>query len=347
MSETLKRGRQRARQEAAAPNDPGLKVAKPFDQQLEPEPPAALPELDEVDAEDLAAEGEGEPLDFLPLLNKDGYIVRGWSHLLAGSPRCGKTELLVACCPPWLSGGLRVCYMTEEGRDVWRRLGALPGLWKGMRLVFGLGEPPLDLRVRMADGPEEIVIIDTIRGLGILPQDECDNSAVAAALGPWIAAARKARKTLMLSHHMRKGGGEHGEGISGGHALLGAVDIALEIRRDNQPNRRSVRGYARLIQPDELLYEMGQDGRLVALGKAGSVGLDGVRKRLADVLEENWLPTNDIRARLEDPTPSLELLRLALLAGAEAGFVERDPPLSAGKVVGRKVRWRLAAAPPG
>src|SRR5262249_28581746 len=147
-------------------------------------------------------------------------------------------------------------YFTEEPRSIWRgRLAQAAGPWTGLRLVFALGVPHLELLARIRDGEEDVIIIDTIRNLRILPADESDNGAVARALTPWIASARERGKTLLLLHHTRKGAGDHGESISGGHALLGAVDIALEIRRDNQANRRMIRGYARLIQPEDLLYE--------------------------------------------------------------------------------------------
>ena len=47
----------------------------------------------------------------------------------------------------------------------------------------------------------------------------------------WFAAEVEvpeaaAGQTLVLLHHLRKGGGEHGEGITGGHAFLGIVDAA-------------------------------------------------------------------------------------------------------------------------
>jgi hypothetical protein len=303
------------------------------------EPP---PQLDEVDAAELAAEGEGADLDFLPLLGREGYIVRGWSHLLAGYPRCGKSELLCECCAAWLQAGEKILFITEEPRSIWRRrLNQAPGPWAGMRLVFGLGALPAALLGRIKRGTESVVILDTIRNLGVLSGDECDNTAVALALAPWIGAARDGNKTLLLTHHMRKGAGDHGEGISGGHALLGAVDVALEIRRDNQPNRRIVRGYARLIQPDELLYEQGDDGRLRALGDPTGVCLLEVRRRVLAAVDGDWAKTSEILKRLEEPQPGAELLRKALLAEARAGIIERDPPLTAARAAGKTVRWRL------
>jgi hypothetical protein len=300
--------------------------------------------VDEVDASELVTGCPCPKLEYLPLLGRDGYIVEGWSNLLAGYPRCGKTDLITACCPAWLAAGTTILYMTEESRPIWeQRLAQSPGSWQGMRLKFALGAQPLELLERMAKGEESVVIVDSIRNLGILPPDENANAAVAAAIAPWVAKARSRGKTLLFVHHMRKGAGEHGEGISGAHALLGAVDLALEIRRENQPNRRLIRAYARLIQPPDLLYERQEDNRLVAIGDPHAVGQAEVQRRVLEVLDGEWAKTEEIRNKLGDPKPSAEQLRKALLTGAEAGRLERDPPLTVTKTAGKTLRWRRPA----
>jgi predicted ATP-dependent serine protease len=317
--------------------------AKPGKPQVEPEPskPAPAVALDEIDAAELLASEEETELDFLPLLGRDGYIVRGWSHVLSGYPRCGKTELLVPCCASWLQAGDTMLYFTEEPRSIWRyRLGILPGPWAGLQLVFALGANTLELLARIQGGTETVVVIDTVRNLGVLPRDENDNAAIAYALTPFVAAARKGRKTLILVHHDRKGGGDHGEAIAGGHAFLGAVDIALGITRDSVPNRRVVRCLARLIEADELLYERDTSGLMVGLGDAGKVRLQEVRRQVLQVVDERWTDTKELHERLDDPRPSQEQVRKALMAEAEAGNLQRDPPLSF-KASGKKSRWRL------
>jgi hypothetical protein len=296
-------------------------------------PPAQEVQLDEIDAADLANEGDGAELDFIPLLGRADYIVRGWSHVLAGYPRCGKTDLLAACIPSWLARGDTILYLTEEPRSIWRyRLANSLGPWRGMRLVFGLGVEPLELMVRIQHGTETIIVIDTVRNLGILPRDENDNAAIARALAPWVAIARKKEATLIFVHHDRKGGGDHGEAIAGGHAFLGAVDIALEVTRDKQANRRVIKMLARLIQSDELLYERDEQSRcMIVLGDPASVRLAEVRRTVLEVVDVEWLTTAQLYDRLDDPKPAAEQMRRALLAEVEAGNLLRDPaPLSEG-----------------
>ena len=193
-------------------------------------------EVMEATGDELIAFAEhARELPMLPLLGQEKYIVEGWSHLLAGYPRSGKTELLFRAIREWLDEGRSVVYLTEEPRSIWeQRLRRRSGDWSNLHVAFALGTPPEVLFRRAFEGEEEIVIVDTLRNLLNL-RDETDNSEVARVLNPWVAGARRAEKTLIMAHHMRKGGGKRGEGISGGHALLGVFDIALELGWDDQP----------------------------------------------------------------------------------------------------------------
>jgi len=249
--------------------------------------------------------------------------------------------LVVACIHEWLRRGQRVLYFTEESEPLWwQRLCKHAGPWRGLQLVFALGTPPADLLARMVSAEQEIVVVDTLRNLGILGPDENDNAAIARAIAPWVSSARRGSKTWIGLHHSRKGGGENGEGIAGGHALMGAVDVALEVTRDRNDRRRLVKGQARIIQIKELLFEQGDDGEIRSLGEAAGVNLMAVRARIQTTLGKDWLKTSEILDRLDEPKPSDELLRQALTMEAKAGRVERCPPMFEGKVKGKTIRWR-------
>jgi hypothetical protein len=305
-----------------------------------PTPPP--PPLDEIDGADLGNAKDVAQLEYLPLLGRAGYFVKGWSNMLAGYPRSGKTELLAACCRHWLALGYTVVYLTEEPRSMWQhRLTADPSAWRGLRLVFALGASTLEMMARVQSGTETVVVVDTVRNLGIVTGDENDNANVARCLAPWVKVCRDGNKTLILGHHDRKGGGEHGEAIAGGHAFLGAVDVALEVVYDQAPNRRQIRAKARVIQPPDLMYERLEDGTFRVLGDPAAVSLGEVRKRVLDVLEDEWLKTSVVHERLDDPKPSTKTVRDALTAEAKVGAVERQPPL-AEEAKGKTIRWRLA-----
>ena len=91
-----------------------------------------------------------------------------------------------------------------------------------------------------------MVILDTIRLLQL--RDENDNSQINLALTPLIALCRNLHKTLILAHHTRKGSGDYGEAAAGSHAFLGIVDVAVELHRDrNVDRRRIIRGWGTVI----------------------------------------------------------------------------------------------------
>jgi hypothetical protein len=185
---------------------------------------------------------------FLPLLGQDRFIVKGWSHLVAAYPKTGKAELLVRLLAEWSKE--RILYVTEEPRGAWdARMQKLPTVYGHVTLYYGLGAMPQEILTRLQTGEETIVVLDTIRNLLGL-RDETNNSEVTRALIPYIAASRTKNQTLIAVHHDRKGGGDHGEGIAGGHAFLGAVDIAIELKRDGHEDsvRRLLRGWGTSVR---------------------------------------------------------------------------------------------------
>lgn len=312
-------------------------------------PPPNLQPLDrpaggrlvEVGGEELAASTSTiADLPFLPLLDHPGWFVAGWSHLLSGYPRIGKTDLAVAIVRDWLGQGLRVLYITEEPRSMWEtRLAGGPGDWSGLRVVFGLGAEVDDLRGRARGGREDVVIVDALRNLLQL-KDEKDNSEIARVTNPWIGDARAAQKTLVMLHHNRKGGGDHGEGVAGGHALMGSFDIVIEVLRDtNQArNRRLLRSYARLIESREAVYEMTGEGFRM-LGDPRGLELDEVTKRLRPLLTDGLQTTKEIHSQLGDPKPSQEQVRLALDKLARQHDIRREPPIDSGSHAGKTYLW--------
>ena len=204
-----------------------------------------------------------------------------------------------------------------------------------------MGLPPQQILHEICSASEDIVVIDTVRLLRL--KDENDNSALAAQLFPVIAACRAEGKTLILVHHTRKGGGDHGEGIAGGHAFMGAVDIAIEIRWDRSKNRRLVKAYGRAGIGGDFLYEMRADGLMVPFGKPTDIGLKEVKqKALAVLTSKADLKTSQILEEIEPPRPSSEQLRLALIELAMDGEIQRDPPMSE-EARGKTPRWRLAS----
>jgi hypothetical protein len=94
-----------------------------------------------------------------------------------------------------------------------------------------------------------LVFIDTLAiWAGI--EDENDAAKVTAALGAVMALAQSTGLAIVLVHHTRKGGGEHGEAIRGSGAMLATVDIALELTRtgdERYPDERYLAVQGRVV----------------------------------------------------------------------------------------------------
>jgi hypothetical protein len=191
-------------------------------------------------------------------------------------------------------------------------------------------------------GDETLVVLDTVRNLLGL-RDEKDNSEVARALIPFIAAGRNKGQTLIAVTHDRKGGGEHGEGIAGGHAFLGVVDIAIELKREGQEDsaRRLLRGWGRVFEIPRFIYEL-RDDVMVPLGSPGQVSLNELKARFANALEDNWQTTKQAIETIGEPKPSNDHATKALEELARESTVEREPPVGEGKKQGKTYKWRRA-----
>lgn len=297
----------------------------------------------EISGAELLAEEGGDDIPYLPFLGQEGFTVRGWATLLSAYPKSGKTELLVRVVREWLQAGTDVLWITEEPKLVWKlRLRALAGDWSRLRLLFGIGILPDHLLTRTQRGTEQVVVLDTVRNL-LAITNENDNSEVARVVTPWIAATRATDKTFIATHHQRKSAGEYGEAIAGAGALLGVFDVAIEMVRDrHKDNRRLLRTQGRLIASREVIEEMDPETREVAiLGDAQKLSMGEVIDRAKDQLTDEWLTTTQIRGALDEPKPGSETLRKALGKLAERGDAERDPDITL-DAAGKTVKWRLA-----
>jgi AAA domain len=301
------------------------------------QPPAAV-QLQQANGAALlqkALDPDRPPLQFLPVLGQPGFLVEGFSHVLSASPKTGKTTLLARLVQDWGQAGRHILYVTEEPELIWleRLKGMQPAGWDTVTFVFALGCSRRDLLQAIASSAAAIVLIDTLRILTL--RDENDNAEINRAVTPLVALCRQQRKTLVLVHHTRKLGGAYGSATSGGHALIGAVDIVLEVYRDSLvPNRRQIRGWGRVVDIPTVLYEKhGQELAAVA-------NLAAVKDRLVAVLAPAWQKTAEIRQALGEPQPSADQVLTALEELAEAGLIERLPPWADGQQQGKTYKWR-------
>lgn len=284
------------------------------------------------------------PMEFYPVLGVDGYFVKGWSHLFAAYPRNGKTEFLSAIVEDWGRRGIKTLWITEESERVWFDRLQRRSLGENCTLVFGLGEKPERLRYRAVTGDHDIVIFDTIRNLLQL-HNENDNSEVAHVMNPYVVDARTHGKTPIFVHHNRKtrDGDVNGSSnkIAGGHALMGAVDIALVMDNDPHGNRyrRVIRPWTRVIDSPDLIQQLDPSTGQFTVVHAEAVQQPAVVEKVRTVLSTEWMAQNEIAMRLPLPRPSDEQMRQALLELANNSMAERDPPVGE-SAQGKRVQWR-------
>ena len=279
---------------------------------------------------------EGQEMDFLPILNMDGFVIRKWIHVLGAYPKTGKTTLLFSAMSTWKEE--HILYFTEEAANTLAMTkNKFGGDWGHVEFVSALGSRVEEVMAVIDEGEETTVIIDTIKILGI--RDENDNALITRLLSPLVSLCREKEQTLIFVHHNRKGGGDHGEALVGGHAFLGLVDIGLELKRDSQSkNRRTLRGEGRVIEIPEIIYEK-EDNNLVSLGNPQELALNGVMDRSLSALGgTEWLKLKEINAKLSKPNPSDEQLRRALNELVRLEKAERDPKEDKR---GATYRWRL------
>ena len=321
----------------------------------------------EVDPLDFLADGEvprfftiaearlrqRDCLEHLPVLGADGYIVKGWTHLLAGWWRLGKSELIAAVVAPWLRMGLRVLWITEEPDSLWADRADTfdeiyePVPWDRLTLLDAMSAPAAALLDRVVDsvaGREaDVIIADTIREVcGI--ETMKDDDAIRRAVSPWLRRLRDGRRTLIFLAQHRKAAGESGERVEGSVALPSMMDAVLELATvDGYDRRRRLTVRRRGSQVTPLVYEMDEDERLVVIPDARSRGRVETEAGAVFVVNESAEPLTSAAVRRQmDPRPSRDALRRALTAAARAGRIVRNPPITedAGR---RTVTWQSPA----
>jgi len=205
----------------------------------------------------------------LPFLGKKQVIWNDSIHLLAAHAKTGKTVLLLHMIREWRNTFgehcPRVLWITEEFENVWAKRKSDPEFASmPVTLIYGMRYPSDQLLQEACTGNEEVVIIDTVRPL-MRVNNENDNNEVSKVLGHWITSFQFYGKTVILVHHLRKGEGEYGVGVAGATAWRAMVDVILEVHHvDEYPERRRVNVSSRLDTTPDIYYEL-KDGLLIRL----------------------------------------------------------------------------------
>jgi hypothetical protein len=291
-----------------------------------------------------------ESLEHLPLLGADGYIVKGWTHLLAGWWRLGKSELMAAAILPWLRLGHRVLWITEETDSIWAdRADAADDLygnvpWDRLVLMDAYSGTPASRLERAASTEADVIIVDTVREVCQITSMR-DDDAVRAAVSPWLRMLRDGRRTLIFIAQHRKAAGERGERVEGSVALPSMMDVVLELDAvEGHERQRRLTVRRRRSQTAALLFAMDDEDRLVVVPDQRSRSrVESEAAALAVVsASDEPLTTAEVRRRMT-PRPSPDTALRVLTDLAMAGRVLRDPPVTEA-AHRRTVRWHSAAS---
>jgi hypothetical protein len=279
----------------------------------------------------------------------EGYLSLGAVTLLSALFKAGKTTLLAHLLRAVEQGGAflgkpaqacRVLYVSEERESRWAERRDKLGLGDWVEFVVRPfpAKPNRGewlgflkwLKARQEARRYDLIVFDTLSNLWPV-RDENDAAQVQEALMPIHTAIGDA--ALLLVHHLRKSDGGEGTGSRGSGALLGWVDIIVELRRfdaeDEKSTRRVLTGYGRYEETPATVVVKLEDGRYIAEGDRGEVRVMDVRADLGDILptEPPGLTVNEVVENWQrDRTPRRSDLLTALRSFARTGGGKKGDP---------------------
>lgn len=212
-----------------------------------------------------------------------GLVARDAVTLVAGPPKAGKTSLVFSFLSAHEQGidflgeattTGKALLMTEEYPgtllEKFERFNVekVAVMLQGDAARRGWEFPDALTRAVMqckAEGRDTLVI-DTLSAWAQF-KDENDASEITRVMALLRNTAAGSGLAIVLIHHLRKGGGEYGEGVRGSSALFAQADILLEyIYKDT--TTREVKVLSRYMDPPEPYYVRMTDGRLEVLDRA-------------------------------------------------------------------------------
>ena len=136
-----------------------------------------------------------------------------------------------------------------------------------------------------------LVVVDTaIRFINA--EDGNDYAKMVRALAPFTELAHSTETHVMLVHHSRKSGGQHGHESLGSAGILGAVDVYISLRRDPKSGVRSAYGEGRDgVKLREVILELDEEGGWVsAAGDLKQARVQDKGREIHDFLQDRESP---------------------------------------------------------
>jgi hypothetical protein len=154
-----------------------------------------------------------------------------------------------------------------------------------------------DIEVYVKQNNIQLVLVDTLPAWWGL-RDENNASEVISNCRSLLQCIRNTDAGWLMIVHTRKGGGQHGEEVRGSSALLGAVDIAVTMKREGNGPRRLLSAVSRFAAtPREVTVEF-QDNMYVCLGDSGAVLAKEMAEIVFDALSGEQQTRDDLAAKL-------------------------------------------------
>jgi hypothetical protein len=248
------------------------------------------------------AEAEPESVEWIAY----PYIAAGAVTELVGKAKLsGKTTFVTHLVSAVLGGQsflghptmeTGVVYLTEQSAKTFRIAMSRASLGASARLAVlthkearGRSWPEVVLAAveKCQNSNAKLLIVDTVGPFAGLAGDTENNAGDAlAAMEPLQRAAEEGLAVLIVRHE-RKSGGQVGESGRGSSAFVGAVDVAMTLRRpegNNRPSLREIHAVSRFDEtPDELVVELTDTG-YVARGSSHQIELEEACRTVLAVL---------------------------------------------------------------
>jgi len=138
----------------------------------------------------------------------------------------------------------------------------------------------------------ELLVIDTLSSFWPI-DDENDSAKVNKALTPLYTFTQKGIAVLLI-HHDRKGGGDHGEAVRGSSALAGFADQLVHFKRNENglPNQRIITTNGRLTSTKLIIaleYSI-SDEKYTTLGEPWKISKKARLEKIMDIFKRENRP---------------------------------------------------------
>jgi hypothetical protein len=183
-----------------------------------------------------------------------------------------------------------------------------------------------------------VLVVDTLaEWVGWKGDDENRPGAVLDALRPLKDLAITEGLAVLLVHHQRKRGGDHGTAVRGSGALTGGVDIIVELERPTttlarEETARVLKTLSRYPStPRDLVFAVAEESVYEVRGDVASATVEIERQRVRDALTSEPIPTGTVAdlVHLNRSTVGRHLQHLCTLGlvGRQGNGTRGDPYL--------------------